>query len=162
MSENRNITVSPYPDNNACFMGVGVVQPCSSCHADTEKSLYRILIKDKDGVHDDNSFILCSDCLRELDEQIRHELNFTVNLNDTVWELTRCDDGKWHVFPMIVKNICQYGSPRKLKSGELSVWNIYAESDYTYMYKSFYDIGKTLFFTEKAAKEALKYRQENM
>ena len=49
-----------------------------------------------------------------------------------------------------------------LKSGELSVWNIYAESDYTYMYKSFYDIGKTLFFTEKAAKEALKYRQENM
>ena len=65
-------------------------------------------------------------------------------------------------FPMIVKNICQYGSPRMLKSGELSVWNIYAESDYTYMYKSFYDIGKTLFFTEKAAKEALKYRQENM
>ena len=99
MSENRNITVSPYPNNNACFMGVGVAQPCSSCHAGTEKSLYRILIKDKDGVHDDNSFILCSDCLKELDEQIRHELNFTVNLNDTVWELTRCDDGKWHVFP---------------------------------------------------------------
>ena len=159
MSENKNITVSPYPDNGTYFMGVGVPDPCSSCHADSKKPLYKIRIEDKDGVRSDNSFILCEDCLKELNEQIRHMLHFTVNLNDTVWELTKCDDGEWHIFPMVVKSISQYGTPRCLKSGELTVWNIYAESDYTYMYKNMHDVGKTLFFTEDSAKEALRYRQ---
>ena len=161
MDENNNITVNPYPDSSAYFMGVGVPDSCSSCHTGSEKLLYKIRIEAKDGIRNDNSFILCEDCLKELHEQIGHMLHVTVNLNDTVWELTKCDDDQWHIFPMIVKNIAQYGSPRRLKSGELTVWNIYAESEdgATYMYKNLYDAGKTLFFTEDSAKEALRYRQ---
>lgn len=164
MSENKNITIKPYPDKNTYFMGIGVPDPCGGCRAGTEKSLYKVRIEDKDGVRDDNIFVLCENCLKELYDQINRVLNFKADLNDKVWELTKCDDGQWHVFPMVVKNICQYGSPRRLKSGELTVWNIYAENEdgTTYMYKNLYDAGKTLFFTEESAQEALKYRQENM
>lgn len=68
---NKSITVSPYPDRNAYFMGVGISDSCSSCHADSKKLRYKIRIKDRDGVHGDNSFILCENCLNELYEQIK-------------------------------------------------------------------------------------------
>ena len=53
---------------------------------------------------------------------------------DTVWELCLCDDGNYKIFPMIVKTVSEYGALRQVKK-DITIWNIYAESDYTYMYK---------------------------
>lgn len=75
---------------------------------------------------------------------------------DTVYELCKFDDGIYRIFSMQIKTVVAYGTPRLDKKGVPTVWNIYAESDYTYMYKSFYDIGKTVFLTEQEALEALE------
>lgn len=75
---------------------------------------------------------------------------------DTVYELCKCDDGIYRIYPMVVKSLSYYGQIRKDKNGNVCVWNIYAESDYTYMYKSFYDFGKTVFLTEQEAEKVLE------
>ena len=74
---------------------------------------------------------------------------------DTVWELCLCDDGNYKIFPMIVKTVSEYGSLRQVKK-DIAIWNIYAESDYTYMYKSFVDFGKTVFSTKEEAEKKLE------
>lgn len=76
-------------------------------------------------------------------------------VGDTVWELCLCDDGNYKIFPMIVKTISEYGALRQVKK-DITIWNIYAESDYTYMYKSFADFGKTVFSTKEEAEKKLK------
>lgn len=76
-------------------------------------------------------------------------------VGDTVWELCLCDDGNYKIFPMIVKTISKYGAFRQAKK-DITIWNIYAESDYTYMYKSFADFGKTVFSTKEEAEKKLE------
>lgn len=73
----------------------------------------------------------------------------------TVWELCLCDDGNYKIFPMIVKTISEYGTLRQVKK-DITIWNIYAESDYTYMYKSFADFGKIVFSTKEEAEKKLE------
>ena len=73
----------------------------------------------------------------------------------TVWELCLCDDGNYKIFPMTVKTISEYGTLRQVKK-DITIWNIYAESDYTYMYKSFADFGKTVFSTKEEAVKKLE------
>lgn len=75
-------------------------------------------------------------------------------IGDMVWELCLCDDGNYKIFPMIVKTISEYGALRQVKK-DITIWNIYAESDYTYMYKSFADFGKTVFLTREEAEKKL-------
>lgn len=77
-------------------------------------------------------------------------------VGDRVWELRRCDDGMYRIFPMTVTKILPYGSVRWIKDKEPTVWNIYATSDYTYMYKDFYDFGETVFLTKEEAEKALE------
>ena len=76
-------------------------------------------------------------------------------VGDIVWELCLCDDGNYKIFPMIVKTISEYGTLRQVKKDK-TIWNIYAESDYTYMYKSFVDFGKTVFNTKEEAEKKLE------
>ena len=76
-------------------------------------------------------------------------------VGDTVWELCLCDDGNYKIFPMIVKTISEYGTLRQVEK-DITIWNIYAESDYTYMYKSFADFGKTVFSTKEEAEKKLE------
>lgn len=76
-------------------------------------------------------------------------------VGDIVWELCLCDDGNYKIFPMIVKTISEYGTLRQVKK-DITIWNIYAESDYTYMYKSFADFGKTVFSTNEEAEKKLE------
>lgn len=76
-------------------------------------------------------------------------------VGDIVWELCLCDDGNYKIFPMIVKTVSEYGSLRQVKK-DITIWNIYAESDYTYMYKSFADFGKTVFSTKEEAEKKLE------
>lgn len=76
-------------------------------------------------------------------------------VGDIVWELCLCDDGNYKIFPMTVKTISEYGTLRQVKKDK-TIWNIYAESDYTYMYKSFADFGKTVFSTKEEAEKKLK------
>lgn len=76
-------------------------------------------------------------------------------VGDIVWELCLCDDGNYKIFPMIVKTISEYGTLRQVKK-DITIWNIYAESDYTYMYKSFTDFGKTVFSTKEEAEKKLE------
>lgn len=76
-------------------------------------------------------------------------------VGDIVWKLCLCDDGNYKIFPMIVKTISEYGAIRQVKK-DMTIWNIYAESDYTYMYKSFADFGKTVFSTKEEAEKKLE------
>jgi hypothetical protein len=76
-------------------------------------------------------------------------------VGDIVWELCLCDDGNYKIFPMIVKTISEYGTLRQVKK-DITIWNIYAESDYTYMYKSFADFGKSVFSTKEEAEKKLE------
>jgi hypothetical protein len=86
-------------------------------------------------------------------------LRLPCKVGDTVYELRKCNDNngvyRIFLFSMVVKDISPYGTLRQYKSGDC-VWNIYAESDYTYMYKSFYDFGKTVFLTKSEAEQTLK------
>ena len=89
-------------------------------------------------------------------EEAKRLVELPCKVGDTVWELCKCDDDKYRIFPMTVCRIVTFGLPRLLKDNEIEVWNIYAESDYCKMYKSFYDIGKTVFFTHEEAEVVLK------
>lgn len=81
-------------------------------------------------------------------------------VRDTLWELCLCDDGNYKIFPMTVKTISEYGTLRQVKKDK-TIWNIYAESDYTYMYKSFADFGKTVFSTKEEAEKKLEEMKKN-
>ncbi len=132
------------------FMGfMDIPEMCANCNKTGEYADPYIVTIDGERT------TICKDCLEKLYDEIGYALHKTVRPNDTVWELTQCDDGVWRIFPMVVKSIAPYGSVRWVKGKEPTVWNIYAEGDSTYMYKNFYDTGKTLFFTEESAKAAL-------
>lgn len=90
----------------------------------------------------------------DLEEQGRL-LRLPVKKGDIVWELCACDDEVFRIFPMEVKAVAEFGELLRTSS-RCCVWNIYAESDYTKMYKSFYDIGTSVFLTEEKAMEKLK------
>lgn len=92
-------------------------------------------------------------------EEAKRLVELPCKVGDTVWELCKCYDDKYRIFPMTVCRIVTFGSPRLLKDNEIEVWNIYAESDYCKMYKSFYDIGKTVFLTREEAEVVLKERE---
>lgn len=82
---------------------------------------------------------------------------FPIKKGDTVWELCECMNKQWRIFPMQVKNVCPFGSVRWVQNEDPEIWHIYAESDsdYTYMYKSVYDLGRTLFLTKEEAEAEL-------
>nr|DAH36094.1 MAG TPA: hypothetical protein [Caudoviricetes sp.] len=117
-----------------------------------------------------NSFISSTDCAEKY-EQVAEWLEELKSYKDleeqglfvrlpckvgaTVWELCLYDDGNYKIFPMIVKTISEYGTLRQVKKDK-TIWNIYAESDYTYMYKSFADFGKTVFSTKEEAEKKLE------
>lgn len=103
----------------------------------------------------------CCNKLAEL-EDLQEQgllLKLPCKVGDTVWELCKCDDEVYRIFPMALKVVVSYGSIRCVKGKEPIVWNLYAESDYTYMYKSFYDLGKTVFLTKEEAEAKLKEYQ---
>lgn len=95
----------------------------------------------------------------DLEEQGRL-LRLPCKKGDIVWELCKCDDGVFRIFPMEVKVFIPYGELR-YASRSYSMWNIYAESDYTKMYKSFYDIGTSLFLTQEEAEAKLAEMEES-
>ena len=79
-------------------------------------------------------------------------------VGDTVWGLCKCDYGVYRIFPMQIKSIAHFGFSLIKKDGFPETWNIYAENQdrCTNMYKSFNDIGKTVFLTEEEAEQKLK------
>ena len=86
----------------------------------------------------------------EADERL---LELPCKIGDIVYDLVSCDDNQYHIFEMKVCNIVPFGQSRNGK-----VWNIYLEDNYTKAYRSFYDIGKTVFFTKEEAEQILKER----
>lgn len=96
--------------------------------------------------------------LREYENLEEHGLllKLPFKVGDTVWELCKCDDGLHRIFPMKITKMLPYGSVRWIEGKEPTVWNIYAISDCTDMYKNFYDLGKTLFLTKEEAEAKLK------
>lgn len=95
----------------------------------------------------------------DLEEQGRL-LRLPVKKGDIVWELCACDDEVFRIFPMEVKAVAEFGELLRTSS-RCCVWNIYAESDYTKMYKSFYDIGTSVFLTREEAEVKLKEIEES-
>lgn len=113
----------------------------------------------------DNNCNLVNEVCKKLAEyETLEEQGLLVKLpckvGDTVWELCLCDDGNYKIFPMIVKTVSEYGALRQVKK-DITIWNIYAESDYTYMYKSFADFGKTVFSTKEEAEKKLEEMKKN-
>lgn len=96
---------------------------------------------------------------KDLEEQGRL-IEIPCKVGDTVWELCKCDDEVYRIFSIEVKQVVPYGSVRWIKMTEPVIWHIYAESSQTYMYKSFYDFGKTVFATKEEAEKALR-KMEN-
>lgn len=124
-------------------------------------------LNDKNGLNEDELAVISAFCLiervenkklKEYEDLEQQGLlpKLPCKVGDTVWELCKCDDGIYRIFPMKVTQVIPYGSVRWVKGKEPTVWNIYAVSDYTDMYKSFYDFGKTVFLTQAEAEEALK------
>lgn len=148
MKNDVAISVHKYPDKKSCFCGFYVPEPCACCSG-TDNSVQKYVIE-----VDGKRTVLCAECLEKVYEQAGRALRKSVNLNDIVYELVIREDGSHEVFPMTVKSVAPYGELRRVKGREPSIWNIYAESEYTYMYKSFHDIGRTVFFTEDEAHEA--------
>lgn len=72
---------------------------------------------------------------------------------DIVYDVVLCDDGKYHMFEMMVCAINPFGDVRKGK-----VWNVYLEcvDDCSKAYRSFYDFGKTVFTVKEEAEQVLK------
>ena len=126
--------------------------------------------KEKNTIIIPNKFISSGDCAEKYEQVAKwleelksykeaEEQGLLVRLpckvGDIVWELCLCDDGNYKIFPMTVKTISEYGTLRQVKKDK-TIWNIYAESDYTYMYKSFADFGKTVFSTKEEAERMLE------
>lgn len=126
--------------------------------------------KEKNTIVIPNSFISSADCaekyeqvakwLKELKSYKEAEeqgllVRLPCKVGDIVRELCLCDDENYKIFPMIVKTVSEYGTLRQAKK-DITIWNIYAESDYTYMYKSFADFGKTVFSTKEEAEKKLE------
>lgn len=153
--EKKDISVYPYDGAEA--FGIRVTEPCHTCHHEVTGDQYRIELDAYCGMKEDVKVVLCKDCLAKLHEEIGRALHKSVRTGDTVYELTLCDDGVWRVFPMVVKSVREFGSVRWVEGKEPTVWNIYCESkEYTYMYKNFYEEGKTWFVNEADAMAALE------
>ena len=57
---------------------------------------------------------------------------------------------------MKITNICTFGSLYEGRVSEPFVWNLYLNDEYNYAYKTFYDIGKTVFLTREEAEKKLE------
>lgn len=113
------------------------------------------------------SIKLIEECTEEYRKQVEELMEFKqaeeqglllrlpCKVGDTVYELVKCDDDTHRIFPMTVKDISPHGALRIIKNDTTMVWNMYLESDYTYAYKHFSDIGKNIFLTREAAEKAL-------
>lgn len=91
----------------------------------------------------------------DLEEQGR--LNeIPCKVGDTVWELCKCDDKIYRIFPMKVIQVIPYGSIRWVKMNGPKIWHIYAVSAHLNRYMNFNDFGKTVFLTKEEAEKALE------
>ena len=147
MDESKEIKVCPHDGIKGHRINIPV--PCHVCRDIGAQSHYRVKVAE-------NKLVLCESCLKKLHEQIGLALHKTVRIGDTIYHLVECDDGICRIFPMVVGNVCEFGSPRTTRNGLPEVWNVYATGDRTYMYASFYEEGKTWFINETDALAALK------
>ena len=78
---------------------------------------------------------------------------------DIVYDVVLCNDGKYHMFEMMVCAINPFGATRKG-----NVWNVYLEciDDCSKAYGSFYDFGKTVFLTQAEAEQKLKEMENDL
>lgn len=152
MDKNEKISVEEFPDKGAVFCGAYVPEKCACCEGQDAGFVMR---------SDAGRMPMCKSCAESLYRELGHVLYGTVRKGDTVWELVLCDDGEWRMFPMAVKDVAPFGCVRRVKGKDPTVWNIYAESEggYTYMYKSYYDMGDTVFTMQEAAEAALRERK---
>lgn len=86
----------------------------------------------------------------DLEEQGRL-IELPCAVGDTVYVVEEDSDGVVRLTEMKIGNLCVCGS---VYNGEL--WNMYLTTDYTYSYKTIYDIGRTVFMTKAEAEAALK------
>lgn len=150
----KNISVCK--DNGEGITNFHVTVPCRICHHEVDGDQYMLRMSSYCGEKEEVTEVLCKDCLGKLYNEIGRALHKSVELNDTVYELVQCDDGVWRIFPMVVKAVRPFGSIRQIKGKEPQLWNIYAESDSTKMYKNFYEEGKSWFVDMSEALAALE------
>lgn len=149
----KKITIKPYPDENATFTGLYVPEPCACCGSEGTPDMFVVHTKGQ-------RTVLCGRCLEEFRYQAGFALHKDIRINETVYGLMKCDDRQWHIFPMTVRTVRPHGDVRYVKGRGAMVWNIYAESGIASMYKNFYELGESWFYTEEEAKAALKEKMK--
>lgn len=77
-------------------------------------------------------------------------------VGDTVYEVVTQDDSVKKIIEMKVGNIVPFGSIYHSKICGNFIWNLYLHDDYSYSYKTFSDIGETVFLTREEAEQALR------
>lgn len=91
----------------------------------------------------------------DLEEQGRL-IEIPCKVGDTVWELCKCDDKIYRIFPMKVIQVIPFGSIMWIKMTEPRIWHIHAVSTYLDRYINFNNFGKTVFTTKEEAEKALE------
>lgn len=145
----NEIKITPFPDEKATFCGIAVAEPCHICGKQSKEDMH--IIRDEDGMR----IILCGNCMLKFYEGLGRYLHTKTQIGSEVWKLIFID-GKWDILHMTIKDVSVFGK-MKMTGCKRYVWNIYAETkngDHR-IYESFYEMGKTVFFTEKDAQNAL-------
>lgn len=148
----NEIKIIEFPDEKSTFCGISVAEPCHMCGKQSKEDMH--IIRDDDSVR----IVLCGNCMLKFYEGLGRYLHTKTQIGSEVWKLIFID-GKWDILHMTIKDVSVFGK-MKMTGYKRYVWNIYAETkngDHR-IYESFYELGKTIFFTEKDARNALSVK----
>lgn len=145
----NEITIKPFPDEKASFCGIAEEEPCCVCGLYDENDVHIIRAK---GMRT----VICGTCMVKLYGELGQYVHQKTVARGEMWELFSTH-GIWDIRHITVKDVFTFGI---LCTDGNSSWayNIHAETDDgEQVYCSFYDEGKTLFFSKEYAEKALAY-----
>ena len=82
-------------------------------------------------------------------------------VGDTVYDVVLCDDDIYRIFEMKITGMSIFGELYVSKIKPPFIWNLYLTDKYSYAYRIFSDIGKTLFLTKEESEQKLKELMKN-
>lgn len=77
-------------------------------------------------------------------------------VGDTVYDVVLCDDNIYRICKMKITGMSIFGELYVGKTIPPFIWNLYLTDKYSYAYRTFSDIGKTVFLTKGQAEMKLR------
>lgn len=77
-------------------------------------------------------------------------------LEDTVYDVVLCDDNIYRICKMKITGMSIFGELYVGKTIPPFIWNLYLTDKYSYAYRTFSDMGKTVFLTKGQAEMKLR------